>query len=114
MSLINDNLGQIIKEARMAQRIRRSELAERVGISYRYLQNIENTNKRPSYKVLASLVRELGISLDDAIYHERLIATDKKTQITEKINRCSEDNLTILDTLLDALLRLQNKDERLS
>ena len=107
-----DNLGHIIKEARIAQGIKRETLAERVGVSYRYLQNVENTNKRPSYKVIVKLVRELGVSLDASIYPERAVALERKEQIIDKIKKCDEDSLDIIEALLNALLSSQNKRKR--
>ena len=104
-----ENYGQIIKSARIEAGYSRDDLAERVGISPRYLQSIENKNQIPSFKILSKLVRELNISLDNVIYPEKNIELGEKTKIIEKIYLCDENSLCIIDILIDALLRNQKK-----
>ncbi len=56
-------LGRTIKVIRTDQGIERRELAERAGISYSYLTEIENGNKPPSPTVLEPLARALGLRM---------------------------------------------------
>lgn len=59
-----ETFGKIIKSARQRSEFTMEELAERVGITERYLYRIENEDKKPSYDVLYKLIRELSISPD--------------------------------------------------
>ncbi len=56
-------LGRTIKVIRTDQGIERRDLAERAGISYSYLTEIENGNKPPSPTVLEPLARALGLRM---------------------------------------------------
>lgn len=57
----NRALGRAIKVVRTEQGIGRRELAERSGISYSYLAEIENGNKPPSSQVLLAISEALGL-----------------------------------------------------
>lgn len=50
------NLGQTIKSARQAAGMTQDELAERIGITGRYVVALENERKRPSHEVLCKLI----------------------------------------------------------
>ena len=54
-------LGRAFKVLRTEQGLERRELAERAGISYSYLAEIENGNKPPSSKVLMALAEVLDV-----------------------------------------------------
>ena len=47
-----ETLGKIIKSARQRSELTMEELAERIGITERYLYRIENEGKKPSYDIL--------------------------------------------------------------
>lgn len=54
--------GAVIKAARQKTDITTEKLAERVGITERYLYRIENEGQKPSYDVFfIKLIRELAI-----------------------------------------------------
>lgn len=57
-----ETLSVILKLAREKADITVETLADRVGITERYLYRIENEDKKPSYDVLYKLIRELSIS----------------------------------------------------
>ena len=54
-------LGRAITVLRTEQGVERKELADRAGISYSYLAEIENGNKPPSSSVLVVLAEALGL-----------------------------------------------------
>jgi transcriptional regulator with XRE-family HTH domain len=47
-----------------------TQLAERLGITPRYLKAIENSGRKPSYDLLVRIVRELDIPADTVFYPE--------------------------------------------
>ena len=104
-----ENYGLIIKSARMESGYSRDALAEKVGISPRYLQSIENKNQIPSFKIISKLFCELHISLDNVIYPEKNMEIDRKNKVIEKVYLCDENSLSIIDILIDNLLQNQNK-----
>lgn len=58
-------LGRVIKVERTARGVGRRELAERSGVSYPYLSEIENGTKRVGPKPLLLIARALGMSQSD-------------------------------------------------
>ena len=54
-------LGRAIKVVRTEQGVERRELAEKAGISYSYLAEIENGNKTPTSDVLLAIAQALGL-----------------------------------------------------
>ena len=56
-----DNLGGVIKSARIIKNLTQKELSERLNISLRYLKSIENSGQNPSYKLLKLIFVTLDI-----------------------------------------------------
>ena len=54
-------LGRAIKVVRTQQGVERRELADKAGISYSYLAEIENGNKTPTSDVLLAIAQALGL-----------------------------------------------------
>jgi transcriptional regulator with XRE-family HTH domain len=65
-----DHLSSVVKSARYAKQLTQCQLAEQLGITPRYLKAIENSGRKPSYDLLARIVRELDILADDVFYPE--------------------------------------------
>lgn len=100
-------LGRIIKSERNRMGYTQEKFSEKVEISQRYLLNIENAGQIPSFNVLVRIARELSLSIDDIIFPERNIEKDRKARINEKINRCNEANLKVVETVVNSLLDAQ-------
>ncbi|NLO28592.1 MAG: helix-turn-helix transcriptional regulator [Actinobacteria bacterium] len=60
-------LGRTIKVIRTDLGIERRDLAERAGISYSYITEIENGNKPPSSSVLGPIASALGLRMSQLI-----------------------------------------------
>ena len=54
-------LGKVIKTARTLKGMTQPQLALTLGITTRYLKLIENSGRKPSYKLLVCIVKELDI-----------------------------------------------------
>ena len=54
-------LGKAIRRVRTDREMSRKELAERTGISYAYLTEIEGGKKVPSQRVMATIAEALGV-----------------------------------------------------
>lgn len=57
-------IGYQIRQERIKQNITQQELAQRLGISYSYYNNIEKGNRSCPIEVLIGICREFGISAD--------------------------------------------------
>ena len=56
-----------IKKIRIKMRITQYKMAEKLGISWRYLQQLEKGDRRPSWDTIESISKKLDISVHDLI-----------------------------------------------
>lgn len=99
-----DNLGAILKNARINNNLTREQLAEKISITPRYLMSIENENKKPSYDVLFRLIRELCISADTIFFPENSTTITEVEQLTRLLRLCNERDLKIAAATIKAIL----------
>lgn len=71
MHRIPDTFGDVIKTARQNKSITIESLAEKIGVTERYLYRLENEGKKPAYDVLFNIIRELSIDPDLIFYPEK-------------------------------------------
>ncbi|NSJ57195.1 helix-turn-helix transcriptional regulator [Enterocloster clostridioformis] len=81
--------GTAIKAARKAKGISRNQLADKMGISPRYIASIENSGQHPSLQIFYELVTFLEVSVDQFFFPNAEV--DKSTQRRQ------------LDTMLDEM-----------
>jgi len=99
------NFGHILKEIRQKNGYTREQVAERAGISTRYLSAIENEQREPSYDVLYRLFHSLGISADTIFYpNENKADNSDAEQIKRLYLECSDRDKRIIKNLLDTML----------
>ena len=99
-----ETFGKIIKSARQRSELTIEELAERVGITERYLYRIENENKKPSYDVLYKLIRELSISPDLIFYPEKPSKESEVENLIRMLYNCDERSLEVVKATVKALV----------
>ena len=79
------------------------ELADQTGRGLRHLQDIEKGRKNPSYDVLASFIKRLGISANELFYPD---ASEQEKQVQHfmgKFLACTEDERQIILKTLDCM-----------
>ena len=64
-------MGPVFKSARLSAHLTQEEVAERIGVTTRYIMALENENKHPSVDNLLKLVHTLNIPADAILYPER-------------------------------------------
>ncbi len=99
-----ETFGKIIKAARQRSKLTIEELAERVGITERYLYRIENEGKKPSFDVLYKLIRELSISSDLIFYPEKPSKESEVENLIRMLYNCDERSLEIVKATVKALV----------
>ena len=104
-----ETFGKIIKVARQRSELTIEELAERVGITERYLYRIENENKKPSYDVLYRLIRELSISPDLIFYPEKPSKESEVENLIRMLYNCDERSLEVIKATAKALIDTLSK-----
>ena len=99
-----DTLSAVIKTAREKADITIELLAEKVGVTERYLYRIENEGKKPSYEVLYKLIRVLSISPDSIFYPEKPSKDSEVENLIRMLYRCDECSLEVVKATAKALI----------
>ena len=99
-----NNLGAIIKAARMSKGFTQEVLAERVGIGLRHIMGIENEGSSPSYDVLYKLIRELHIPADNIFYPESISENSDINKIVRMLYDCDERSIIIILATVQAAI----------
>lgn len=94
-------LGNCIRNARNSCRLTQQELADKCNISVKTIQNIESGKMNPSYEILLSLVRCLGISADTLFYPETETADEDLKYLIGRYYACDpQSRKTLIGTYL--------------
>lgn len=96
--------GAVIKAARQKADITMEKLAERVGITERYLYRIENEGQKPSYDVFIKLIRELAIDPRLIVYPEMVETEDEVGEILRMLCICDKRSLEVVKATIRALI----------
>lgn len=104
MQVKTDILGDVIKAARQSADITVEALAERIGVTERYLYRIENEGKRPSYDVLYKLIRTLSISPDRIFFPERLSRESEIDELIRMLCMCDARSLEVIRATAKVLI----------
>ena len=104
-----DTLSNVIKTAREKADITIEALAEKTGITERYLYRIENEGKKPSYEVLYKLIRTLNISPDLIFYPEKSSADTEAEDLIRLLYNCDDCSLEVIKATAKALLETATK-----
>ena len=81
-----DYFGIVVKSARREKGLTQSQLADLLAITPRYLKAIENSGRKPSYKLLVRIIRELEIPADTVLNFDiKGKVTSPRLTICEKI-----------------------------
>lgn len=112
-----DILGDVVKQARQQANVTVEALAEKAGVTPRYIYRIENEGNKPSYDVLFKIIRELSISSDSIFYPEK-VQPDSRVLNLERLVRqlynCDERSIEVIEATTKALLDTAHKNRPLS
>ena len=107
---IDKEMGFRLKKARTDQKLTYEELAEKSGVSSRYIKEIENHGNVPSIEKLGQLIRALHISADPFFYPDAPADNLDYKRLLVYLSQCTEEQIT---TIL-AFLNFSAKTRRLS
>jgi transcriptional regulator with XRE-family HTH domain len=107
VDIIDDTLGSTIKLARQNMEWTQEQLAERLGVSTRYIMLIENSHKKPKYNLLMKIIRELNIESDLIFYPEKPSKDSRIEDIVRMLYRCDDHSLSIIRATVKATLGVE-------
>lgn len=89
--------GQAIKMARNEKSWAREQLGAMIGITPRYLVDIENNGQHPSLQVLYTLATLFDISVDQFFFPDKGVKKDtQRRQLDSLLDDMSSGDLTIM------------------
>lgn len=97
------HLGQCIKEAREQCGLTQQELADQTGRELRHLQDIEKGRKNPSFDILASYIKRLGISANELFYPDSSEQEQQVQHFMGKFLACTNEERQIILKTLDCM-----------
>lgn len=100
-------MGPLIKNARAAAQMTQEELAERVGVSTRYIMAIENEEKWPALDNWFRIIRALHTSADTIVYPESHTERDENEQLILMIRMLNHRDKEVAKTMIQAMLNNQ-------
>jgi len=104
-----NNLGAIVKAARLNKGLTQEVLAEKVGVGLRHIMGIENEGNLPSYEVLYALIRVLHIPADLIFYPEKQSKDPQIEDIVRMLYNCDERALSVIRATVQASIDSQSK-----
>ena len=102
-----ETFGEDVRAGREAQGMTRKVLAEEVGVSTRYLANIELGEIIPSIPVMLQLIRICHLPVE-RYFNPDLIQenSEVRRRVHHKMQLCQEQYLPIVEATLDGAINL--------
>ena len=101
---IDKVLGEVFKEYRVKNNLTQEKIAEKLGISVKYISRIENGTGGVKVETLVNYMNILGIS-PNVIFEKLIIHKDLKTQmkLSKKASELSDEKLNFIISVIDLL-----------
>ena len=104
-------LGQAIKKARDEKGWSRNGLTEMLGITPRYLVDIENEGQPPSLQVLYELVTLLDVSVDEYFFPDKKAEKDtQRRQLDRLLDEMDSRDLTVITATAKGIKEAKGED----
>jgi transcriptional regulator with XRE-family HTH domain len=104
---IKESIGMRIKELRQSRHLSQESLAERVGISSKYLSSIERGKENPTLDTLIKLSMALNVELSDmfSISYYGKTAKELKAFISNLLKDSDDEKLRLMARVVKAIQR---------
>ena len=105
---IDKIFGKILKTYRLKKGYTQEVMAEKLGISLKYISRIENGYSGIKTRTLINYMNILGIT-PNTIFKELMTNENiqKQINISEKLNQLSEEKLNFVDNMIDLLINFK-------
>ena len=104
------SFGTSLRRAREKREYTREQIAERAGISPRFVSAIENDRRKPNLDVLMRLVHAIGTSFDEVLMPQTISEEYTADRIKRLITQCSQRDQELVLALIDQML--DSKEEK--
>jgi transcriptional regulator with XRE-family HTH domain len=104
---IDKVLGEVFKEYRVKNKLTQEKIAEKLGISVKYISRIENGTGGVKVETLVNYMNILGITPN--VIFEKLIVNkqlESQLQLSKKASKLSEEKIDFVVSVIDLLENL--------
>ena len=104
---IDKVLGEVFKEYRVKNKLTQEKIAEKLGISVKYISRIENGTGGVKVETLVNYMKILGITPN--VIFEKLIVNkqlESQLQLSKKASKLSEEKIDFVVSVIDLLENL--------
>lgn len=105
-----DTLGDVVKQARIKNNVTAEELADKVGVSVRYIYRIESGDKKPSYDVFLTLMEVLAVNSELVCHPEKPIVESKAGDLIRMLCNCDDHTQDLVISVARAIINASSKD----
>ena len=104
---IDTVLGEIFKKYRLKNKFTQEMIAEKLGISVKYISRIENGTGGVKVETLVNYMNILGIS-PNVIFEKLIVNENLKSQIqlSKKASELTDDKINFIISIIDLLENL--------
>ena len=101
---IDKVLGEVFKAYRVKNNLTQEKIAEKLGISVKYISRVENGTGGVKVETLVNYMNILGIS-PNVIFEKLIVNKDLETQmeLAKKASKLPEDKLEFVVSIIDLL-----------
>ena len=104
---IDKVLGEVFKEYRVKNKLTQEKIAEKLGISVKYISRIENGTGGVKVETIVNYMNILGITPN--VIFEKLIVNkqlESQLQLSKKASKLSEEKIDFIVSVIDLLENL--------
>lgn len=102
--------GLEVKRMRETIGITQEELAEKLDISVKYIQKIENKGIVPGNEVKIKLINALGLSMDVFLNQRNMNISPEKFALVHRITITPNDQISFINAFLDYIDGVKNPE----
>lgn len=99
-------VGSRIAKRRKELGLKQYELCEMIDVNYKYISNLETGRSAPSLELIMNLCEVLETTPDYFLVGTEINSNSAKS-LTEKINNLNDDNKTLVNGIIDLILKQQ-------
>ena len=104
---IDKNIGKVLRDFRIKNKLTQEQLSEKLGISLKYISRIENGNNGVKTQTLINYMNILGLT-PNTIYAPFINNKEaaKNIEISEKLSSLSDEKKDFISSMIDLLKQL--------
>ncbi len=106
---IDKNWSKILKDSRLKANLTQEQLAEKIGISVKYISRIETGKSGIKTQTLIKYINLLGITPN--VFYKSFVDNSEimsNIRLSEKIETLSEDKKEFISNVIDELKHIKN------